>query len=263
MPGEVGLPRRVGHGAALHSVARMSRHAGLALVLAASLVLAAGARGAGAQGPDRIELGEGLAVARQPTWCGAVGAPVRCQAWAPVGFAFPPPLVSPLTFARTWALVPSSGRILVALSNVGGPFLYTGFAVRMMRSDDHGATFVPVTWRWLETVTIMAFEPGTSRGVAAGESGYVWTTEDGGLTWRDRGSSVGTSFTELVVIRGETVLVDGAGNVWRMSGTSFARDLLLTDASAHASVEGDAIVVRTASEELRVRHGHGVDRHRR
>jgi hypothetical protein len=229
------------------------------LALAAILLIAALARAQTSD--DVIDLGDGCSVQRIPTWCG-VG--VRCWAWQPTGFAFGPgPLVTPLTFARTWARVPGNGRWLVALANTSGPFLYTGFAVRVLRSDDRGASWQPVTWRWVETVALFAFEPGSDRGVAAGDSGYVWSTDDGGETWRDRGSSVGTTFTELVVVRGETVLIDASGNVWRMSGDSFARDLLLTDTSAHAAREGDAIVVRTSTEELRIRHGHGVDRHTR
>lgn len=240
-----------------------SRPRTLARLLGVALALAAGIAPARAQGPDTIELGAGLSVRRVPTWCG-VGVGFRCYAWQPSGFSFPAgPLAPALTFARTFARVPSTGRIFASVSNVSGPFLYTGFAVRMLRSDDRGASWVPVTWRWLETVALMAFEPGSARGVAAGDSGYVWTTDDGGDTWRDRGSSSGTTFTELAVADREIVLIDGAGNVWRMSGGSFARDLLLTDTSAHATNEGDAIVVRTATDELRIRHGHGVDRHRR
>jgi hypothetical protein len=232
------------------------------LVLLAALMVAAAIAPAGAQMADAIDLGGGLSVQRRPTWCGATGVPIRCYAWEPTGFVFPAgPAVPALTFARTYAVVPTTGRILAALSNVTSPFMYTGFAVRMLRSDDRGATWVPVTWRWLETVALMAFEPGTARGTAAGDSGYVWTTEDGGTTWIDRGSSIGTTFTELAVAPRETVLVDSNGNVWRMSGGSFARDLLLTDTSAHLTNEGDAIVVRTATEEMRVRHGHGLDRH--
>ena len=37
-----------------------------------------------------------------------------------------------------------------------------------------------------------------------------------------------TTFTELVAVPGETVLIDTAGNVWRITGTSFARDLVVT-----------------------------------
>lgn len=233
----------------------------LALSVALALSALASAR---AQAPDAIDLGQGLSVQRISTWCGAAGAPFRCSAWQPSGFAFPAgPLAPALTFARTYARVPATGRILAALSNVNGPFMYTGFAVRLVASDDGGVSWHPLTWRWLETIALFAFEPGSARGVAAGDSGYVWTTDDGGETWRDRGSSTGTTFTELVVVPGEIVLVDASGNVWRMSSGSFARDLLVTDASAHASVEGDAIVVRTTGEELRVRRGHGVDRHRR
>jgi hypothetical protein len=234
-----------------------------AAILGLALALASASLPLRAQAPDTIDLGAGLSVHRVPTWCGAAVS-VRCYAWQPTGFSFPAgPLNPPLTFARTFARVPSTGRLLASVSNVSGPFLYTGFAVRMLRSDDRGASWTPVTWRWLETVALMAFEPGSARGVAAGDSGYVWTTTDGGDTWRDRGSSAGTTFTELAVADREIVLVDGAGNVWRMSGGSFARDLLLTDTSAHVVNEGDAIVVRTTSEELRIRHGHGVDRHRR
>lgn len=236
----------------------------LALLVALGLGLAAAIAPARAQSADAIELGEGLSVHRRATWCGAVGVPIRCYAWEPTGFSFPAgPMVPALTFARTFTRVPTTGRILAALSNVTSPFMYTGFAVRMLRSDDRGASWTPVTWRWLETVALFAFEPGTARGTAAGDSGYVWTTEDGGTTWLDRGSSSGTTFTELAVGARETVLIDTNGNVWRMSGGSFGRDLLLTDTTAHLTNEGDAIVVRTATEEMRVRHGHGLDRHRR
>jgi hypothetical protein len=232
--------------------------------LALAFVVLSIALVASAQLPSAIDLGDGLSVHPHATWCGASPATAgRCMAWQPTGFVFPAPLVPHLTFARTWARVPASGRILVALSNASGPFVFTGFAVRMMRSDDRGASFVPVTWRWLETAGLLSFTPGTSHGVAAGESGYVWTTDDGGITWIDRGSAAGTAFTELVAGEDETVLIDTSGNVWRMSGTSFARDLVLTDTSAHAALEGDAIVVRTATEEVRIRHGHGLARQRR
>lgn len=234
------------------------------MLTAAFLWLALAAAPLRAQSGDAIDLGDGLSVRRVPTWCGAAGVPIRCYAWQASGFAFPAGPLSPaLTFARTFARVPRTGRLLASVANVSGPFMYTGFAVRMLRSDDRGASWVPVTWRWVETAALIAFEPGSARGVAAGDSGYVWTTDDGGETWRDRGSSSGTTFTELATVAGEIVLVDGAGNVWRMSGGSFARELLLTDTSAHVTTEGDALVVRSATEELRIRHGHGVDRHRR
>jgi hypothetical protein len=216
---------------------------------------------ASAQGvPDAVDFGGGLSVRRTRVWSGYVQVP----AWQAVGWTVPTTtLGSALTFARTYAVVPATGRVLVALSNVSGPMLATGYAVRVMRSDDHCASWQPVTWRWAQTVALFSFEPDSARGVAAGDSGYVWTTSDGGETWTSLGSSVGTNFVELVAADRETVLIDDHGNVWRMSGGTFARELLLTAPSAHASRDGDAIVVRTDDEELRVRHGHGVDRHRR
>jgi len=215
---------------------------------------------ASAQVPDVVDFGGGASVRRTLAWCGIA----RCPAWEAVGWTFPTStLGSALAFARTYAVVPSSGRVLVAVSNASGPFMSTGFAVRVMRSDDHGASWQPVSWRWAETVALFSFEPGTARGVAAGDSGYVWTTTDGGDTWTSLGGSVGTTFVELVAANRETVLVDDHGNVWQMSDGTFARELLLTDSSAHASREGDAIIVRTTDEELRIRHGHGVDRHPR
>lgn len=217
-----------------------------------------------AQAQDAIDLGGGLSVHRTPTWCGAsIAVPIRCYAWQPSGFSFPSALTTPLTFARTYAVVPSTGRILASLSNTTGPFMYTGFAVRMLASDDRGLTWQPVTWRWLETVALFAFEPGSGRGVAAGDGGYVWSTDDGGVTWSDHGGSSGTTFTELAVAGREIVLIDSNGNAWRMSGGSFGRDLLVTDRDAHVTSDGDALVVRTLTEEWRIRHGHGVDHHMR
>jgi hypothetical protein len=226
--------------------------------IALSFVLASMASAQGA--PDSVDFGGGASVHRTRV----IGAYGPIPAWQAVGWTMPAgTLGSALAFARTYAVVPSSGRVLVALANTSGPFLMTGFAVRVMRSDDHGASWQPITWRWAETVNLFSFEPGTSRGVAVGDSGYVWTTTDGGETWTSLGNSVGTIFVELLAGERETLLIDDHGNVWRMSGGTFARELLLTDTSAHLSRDGAALVVRTDTEELRIRHGHGVDRHRR
>jgi hypothetical protein len=230
--------------------------------IALGLVLLAACPRVGAQDdPGELELGGGLRVRRVPRFCvgGAVGS--GCFAWEPVGFSFGGEVVLP--FATTFARVPTNGRILAALPTATTLYVPLGYTTRMLRSDDLGEHWISVPWRWVEAVGIMVFDAGTDDGVAAGGSGYLWATDDGGLTWTEHGSASGTTYVELAMRDGVVVALDSNGNVWRAPHGNFDRDLIATDRSAHLSTEGDAVVVRTSDSILRLRRGGSVERSRR
>lgn len=210
---------------------------------------------------SELDLGAGLAVRRIPRYCpgGSVGS--GCFAWEPVGFSFGGEIALP--FARTFARVPTSGRILAALPVARTLYVPLGFTTRMLRTDDLGEHWAPVPWRWVESVSLMVFDEGTDDGVAAGDSGYLWATDDGGLTWTEHGNASGTTYVELVMHDSVVVALDSQGNAWRAQHGNFDRELIATDPHAHVSIEGEAVVVRTESAVYRLRRGRSVERVRR
>jgi hypothetical protein len=210
----------------------------LALLATAILALASGAL---AQ-VGEIAIGPGLAVRREGAVCddGITGIP--CLVWVPIGFAFGDR--AELPYARAFGYVPSTGRI-VAVHNVGGRggVLYT---------DDLGASWRDGRWDWHQAANAVAFDPSSTFGVAAGEGGYVWNTDDGGRTWRDRGSSSGTSYTDVRVLGRIAVLRDDQGRVWLSRDGGFGRDLLAEDRSALLGSTASTIVVWTPRRRYEV-----------
>jgi hypothetical protein len=233
-----------------------------ALVLAMVVALCAWTPAATAQsGASEIDLGDGMRVHRVPRYCFGGSVASGCFAWEPEGFSFGEQVALP--FARTFARVPTNGRILAALPLASTLYVPLGYTARMMRSDDRGAHWLEVPWRWAESVSILVFDAGTDDGVAAGDSGYLWATSDGGLTWSEHGSATGTTYVELAMRDSVVVALDAVGNVWRAQHGNFDRQLLLTDRTAHLSTDDDAVVISTDDAVLRVTRHHGVERTRR
>ncbi len=212
-------------------------------------------------GASELDLGGGVRVRRAPRYCqgGSVGS--GCFAWEPVGFTFGSDVG--LAFAQTFARVPSTGRILAALPLASTLYSPIPYATRLMRTDDLGEHWTPVAWRWAETVTVLAFDAEGGGGVAAGDSGYLWATTDGGITWTEHGSSAGTTYVELAIHDGVVVARDSNGNVYRAPHGNFDRELVVTDRGARVSVEGDAVVVRTSDALYSLRRGRATERTRR
>ncbi len=198
---------------------------------------------------------------RIPRYCPGGSTVTGCFAWEPVGFSFGSEVG--LSFARTFARVEPNGRILAALPLASSLYAPFGVTTRMLRTDDLGEHWIPVPWRWVESVAIMVFDAGTDDGVAAGDSGYLWATTDGGLTWTEHGNAAGTTYTELAMRDSVVVARDSAGNVWRAPHGNFDRELIVTDPTAHLTTEGDSVLVRTERDVFRLRRGHAVERTRR
>lgn len=233
------------------SSCREPRRLALAFLLALS-----GAAGASAQALETRELGAGLSVMQVSTFAYCWGAATPCVVWEPVGFSFAG--IDALRIASAFARVPESGRIVAAVTGVR-PWR-TVRSHGILYTDDLGATWSAAAWSWPVRVRALSFEPSGLRGVAAGESGYVWTTEDGGATWRDRGSSAGTTYVDAARLGDVVVLVDEHGGAWRSRDGGFARDTLGAGVTRPLAVTADEIVVEARSGTVRVRPDGSVRR---
>lgn len=70
----------------------------------------------------------------------------------------------------------------------------------------------------------VAFDPAGDYGVAVGEQGYGWSSDDGGARWRVRlsGGCTGARYTRAWVRRRTCVIRDAAGAVWISRDGGFA-----------------------------------------
>lgn len=197
----------------------------------------------GAQWTQRIDLGGGLAVER--TWSRGARASTALG-WVPTGFVFGD-AARPLAFARTFARVPATGRVL-AVSGPDAPW-----PARLLRTDDGGAHWRDEPWDGGALPTLFAFDDLTQDGVAAGD-GHVWSTGDGGDHWRDHGGDT-SIWTALAIADGVTVLADSLGNVFRSSDGGFARETVSTGSRATLEQRDREIVVHTATADCVARRG--------
>lgn len=222
-------------------------------VAAFSVALAA-ASGA-AQEDREVDLGGGLAVVEQWRACtytyNHTYDGTRCPSWQPVGFEFGDREL--LHFARAFARVPALDRVVATYRDVGG-------RAGMLYSDDRGASWHESRWGWRHVANAVAFDARSRFGVAVGESGYVWNTDDGGETWTDRGSSAGVLFTDVAVVGRTFVMADSQGRIWRSRAGGFERRLITESREFSLETEDDAIVVITPRRTFRVRRDGGLER---
>lgn len=202
------------------------------------------------------DLGGGCSVRQTTTFASCWGSALPCIVWVPTGFSFAG--IEPLGAATAFARVPATGRIVAAIrgSRRSWPSRTTG----VLYTDDLGATWSAARWTWPSVALALAFEPASERGVAAGAGGYVWTTEDGGTTWTDRGSSSGTTYVDAARLEHTVVLVDDHGAAWRSRDGGFARESLADGVVGPLTVDVDAITVTTASHSVRVARDGSVRR---
>jgi hypothetical protein len=215
---------------------------GAMLFVACTLGLVATSTTSADGGLRTIDLGAGASVRQVRTicWHGP------CAIWVPEGLSFGdhPELEVAMTFAR----VPRTGRIVAARSNTwlwGGPYpMWNAVGLDyVLYTDDLGRTWQTATWRWWTPPRVIDFDPGSTFGVAAGDGGYVWNTEDGGATWVDRRDASGQSFDGVWVVGRVCVLHDGAGVTWVSRDGGFVLERLTDEHDVTIDREGDAIVV--------------------
>lgn len=224
---------------------------GLALVVVFTLAASAQAQWTVA---ERVQLGGGIAVERMCIPRALTRRP-SCRGWTPVGFAFGDALRW-LTFARTFARVPATGR-LVAVPGASTDPGYTGETPWMLLSDDGGAHWTATEDSGSARPTLLAFDNLTIDGVAAGDSGHIWSTSDGAVHWTDHGGDARV-WSDLAIAGGEIVLADSSGNTFVSHDGGFARERLPVEGRAILEQRDDEIIVRTERTECTVRHGHGV-----
>ncbi len=218
------------------------------LFVALTLVPAVASIARADDGLQTIDLGGGASVRQVRTvcWHGP------CAIWVPEGLSFGdhPELEVAMTFAR----VPRTGRILAARSNTalwGGPFAtWNGVGLdSVLYTDDLGRTWQTANWRWWTPPRVIDFDPGSTFGVAAGDGGYVWNTEDGGATWVDRRDASGQSFDGVWVVGRVCVLHDREGVTWVSRDGGFVLERLTDARDVAIEREGDALVVQVGSAD--------------
>lgn len=219
--------------------------------LTLAIVLVATAASAQRVGFRHLDLGDGVSVddVCQPS------RPRPCAGWQPVGFVFgdaTPWLLQADTFGR----VRATGAIL-ATASIRPAITYPSAAPmrahRVLRTTDGGLHWREVPWPWTQTPRLFAFDRLRLDGVATGESGYVWTTDDGGAHWVDHGGDAVTWAAAAIADR-EIVLADASGHVVR-SRDGLARETVVDDRSATIEQRDTEIVVHASDADYVVRHG--------
>lgn len=197
--------------------------------------------------PCVLDLGDGLSVRRdRPFW-----------AWEPVGFSFGQE--RNLWRATTFARAPS-GRIVALAPRFP---MQAGAAPEsqweVLYTDDLGSTWSRSRWpdpgSFRATVTgrrpwglrrecagaaLVAFDPGSTNGVAVTRWGRVLSTEDEGARWRVR--RTGQRFVHAWVRGRSVLLLDADGAIWR-SGDLGSTVRSLAAPGARIELQGELLVV--------------------
>lgn len=221
--------------------------------LAALLLLVAS--GAGGQAPLRtIELGDGmqtLLFALPPGSCGLGVAP--CALWTGIGLDIA--RMDALLVARTYARVPGSPRVVASVPPAPSWALSTWrrwHAAGVLYTDDRGAHWAAADWPGANFAEAIAFSEDGSLGVAVGASQGIWTSEDQGLTWRERSSSAGLRYVDVAVLGRAIVFVDEGRTAWASRDRGFSSSLVAEDVTGALRTEAEAIVVPTEEGEVRI-----------
>jgi photosystem II stability/assembly factor-like uncharacterized protein len=107
---------------------------------------------------------------------------------------------------RTTAPLPVSG-IVFNISAAGGRSLIAGTSSGLIRSDDLGASWEPVTWGLgPSTVSAVCQHPSHPRTVFAAQYGVVYQSDDAGNNWRAISPFGNSSSTSIEVIKALAVL---------------------------------------------------------
>jgi hypothetical protein len=180
---------------------------------------------------------------------------VGCVIWEPLGFAFGAHYE--LQLASTFARVPETGRIVAGRSNAPprGPPLVAwnaGGLDYVLTTDDLGQSWQPSRWRWWTPPRAIAFDRHSSFGVAAGDGGYVWNTNDGGETWVERRASAGQVWEAVWVVGRVAILRDAGGVTYVSRDGGFVLERLTEDPHARVEQDGEAFIIRTARSAFRV-----------
>lgn len=214
-----------------------------------------------ARAQDVVDLGDGAAVQRivRPCWYEIAAI---CSWWEPAGtltFGGIPDLEVATAFGRA-----PSGRIVAMI-----PGLATGYAApagmpyaltaTVLYTDDLGATWQRGRWPDAHAHALaFAFDPRTGAGVAVGQSGSIWTSGDGGVSWRRRRSSSGLVY-ERAWLRGRTLIVeDDRGALWLSSDGGFALESLAEGGRIEET--GGALEITARDRAWRIDAHGGVQR---
>jgi photosystem II stability/assembly factor-like uncharacterized protein len=107
---------------------------------------------------------------------------------------------------KTTAPLPISGTVL-NLAAAGDRALIAGTSAGLIRSDDMGASWEPVTWGLgPSTVSAVCQHPLHSKTVFAAQYGVVYQSDDAGNNWRSISPGRNSSTVGIEVIKGLAVL---------------------------------------------------------
>ena len=125
--------------------------------------------------------------------------------------------------------------------------------VTVVFTDDEGLSWHRARGGFDAAVRVLAFAPGGTRGVAAGDHGIVWSTDDGGATWTGHGGTErGACFPQVLVLGIASVLVDDDGRVWRSRRGGAQRSLVVQDPEAAVRLGPAAIEIEARGRRYRV-----------
>jgi photosystem II stability/assembly factor-like uncharacterized protein len=120
----------------------------------------------------------------------------------------------------------------------------------LLFTDDLGQRWQPIRWDYSASPHAIAFDLNTDFGVAVGENGSVWTTDDGALTWRSRRDDAGIDLIRVCVLGRIVAIGSSEGSVWiSADGGTSVRLVVRGDSTTGGSIpsiaiEGHAIRIR-------------------
>jgi photosystem II stability/assembly factor-like uncharacterized protein len=145
---------------------------------------------------------------------------------------------------NTTAPIPIPGAVN-NIASAGGRSLIAGTASGLIRSDDFGASWEPVTWGiGASSVSAVCQHPMHPRTVFAAQYGVVYQSDDGGNNWRVVSPGRRNSTLEIEVIKALAVLPGAPDRLLALTQSqgTFALPLLTSPESA---VHSAALTGRT------------------
>jgi photosystem II stability/assembly factor-like uncharacterized protein len=141
---------------------------------------------------------------------------------------------------QTTAPLPVPGKIN-NIAPAGNRSLIVGTSSGLIRSDDMGASWEPVTWGLGgSSVSAVCQHPLHPRTVFAAQYGVVYQSDDGGNNWRTISPSRNASSVEIEVIKALAVLPGSPDRVLALTQSQGTFALPLTDGAIRsASIPGD------------------------
>jgi hypothetical protein len=162
-------------------------------------------------------------------------------------------LAPQLRGAIHWAC--SRDHVIALLRASHTPFaqsVYQLDAGPIVWTSDRGRTWHQSGWEWPDLPRAIAFDPGSGWGLAVGDNGAVWSSNDGGASFVDHGDAPPASFVDVLVLDRVGVARDDRGDYYVLREDGLDRVRIAHAPDGWMEHAGETIVVHAPSGDVRV-----------